>query len=237
MLRNAKPYSRPADALRADTKTDQFKIKSERFGQFKLATNKFDQRVNDPDEETRLVPFVDINLNYRSTSEIDLKARTLHNLQPSIFDKAKIDAFIENCTFVVAFAHPTYDMKYNKVPNSNHLKIYCSNINKDLLFKNKNCQMRNSLPAAASFRVHLNNLALFNVQSAMYDKNDVTNDEHLVLSVYVSAKQTIELLPLKTCVIYLNILRYGGEWTVPAKLLSAFADLPLTPPIHAAHYA
>ncbi|AHD25512.1 ac132 [Choristoneura murinana nucleopolyhedrovirus] len=220
MPKNEKPYSR-----QSTVKAEQVKI-TERSNQFKAASNKYGKRVGEPDKETRLVAFVNIKLNNEATPEMNRQSKIVYEQQkPSIFNKANVEAFIQKCTFVVAFAHPTYSIEYNKISQTNLLKIYCMNINSELLFKNKNEQMLNALPHAAAFRVQINNELPSKVENVMYDKQT----EQLILSVYFSPKQTMESLPLKKCVIYFNTLS-TTEWSVPSDLLRAFANLPLTQP-------
>lgn len=219
------PYFRPAGAPREG--------EGERSGQFRAASGKYGKRVNEPDADTQLVALVNIQLNHLATAEMDLRAKTMREQQPSIFSAANVKAFIGECTFVVAFAHPTYTIQFNKIPQTNQLKLFCSNINKDLLFKNKNQQLRNALPAASAFRVQLNERLVFRPQAVMYDRIDAQQSQ-LVLSLPFSTKQTIELLPLRKCVVYMNILQ-RAEWTVPPELLRAFEHLPLAAPIAAPH--
>ncbi|AUR45054.1 hypothetical protein Spob023 [Spilosoma obliqua nucleopolyhedrosis virus] len=219
-----KPYSRPSDAPSAGVT----EIKIERSNQFKAASGKFGKRhVDKFNKETRLTGFIDIKLvDYQRSLKLNDKLESMLKRQKSIFSD-KI-AFEQKQTFVVAFAHPTYSIKYKKSP-TNELKIYCDNINKDLLFKNKNRQLSNALPNVASFRVHINDQTIFNVQTAIYDREDA----QLILSLYLSPQQLIELLPLKKCVIFLNILPFKN-WTVPLDLMHAFMNLPLPPPLPAA---
>ncbi|AKR14104.1 hypothetical protein [Dasychira pudibunda nucleopolyhedrovirus] len=224
MPRDTKPYSRPANAPRPGVKT-------ERSNQFKAASTKYGKRVNDADKETRPVAFVDIKLNHRATPEMEQRMQAVYARQkPSIFNESAVAEFIKNRTFVVAFAHPTYTIQFNKIPAVDQLRVYCSNINKDLLFKDKNQQMRNALPNAASFRVQINDEPLFKVQTVVYDKESA----QLVLTIRFLPRQTMELLPMKKCVVYLNILSNASvDWAVPADLLRAFAKLALAPPIPA----
>nr|UIX56152.1 HycuOrf-24 hypothetical protein [Hyphantria cunea nucleopolyhedrovirus]UIX56298.1 HycuOrf-24 hypothetical protein [Hyphantria cunea nucleopolyhedrovirus] len=217
-----KPYSRPSTA--PGTETGETEI--ERFDQFKAASGKFGKRVSVKKKEAaRLNAFVDIKV-VETGQMLDERVEAATKQLKSIFSDTI--TFVQKQTFVVAFAHPTYSIKYKKNPN-NELKVYCDNINKDLLFKNKNRQLSNALPNVASFRVYINDKILYNVQSAMYDREDA----QLILSLYMSPHQALDLLPLKKCVIFLNILP-SKNWTVPADLMRAFETLPLPPPLPAA---
>ncbi|AGR56913.1 hypothetical protein [Choristoneura occidentalis alphabaculovirus] len=217
-----KPYRRRPGVKAEEDQT------TERLNQFKAASGKYGKRVGEPEKKPRLAAFINIKLNHEATPEMDRRSKIFYEQQkPSIFNRANVEAFIKKCTFVVAFAHPTYPMEYNKISNTNYLKIYCMKINTDLLFKDKNQQMLNVLRASA-FRVQLNDQLPLTVMSVMYDK------KQLVLSVYFTQPQIIEWLPLKKCVIYFNTLS-TVEWSVPSDLLSAFANLPLTPPTYAPH--
>lgn len=197
----------------------------ERLHQFGVSSGKLG-RSSKRHKKKRLIAFVDFSA-YKPTQDLELKAQNLYaQRKPSIFDN--VNDFVRRDTFVVVFAHPTYEIVYNRMPNSNLLNIYCSNINKKLLFKDTNDEMRNKLPNAMAFRVQLNNETPFNIKSATYDR------KQLGLIIALTSNQIKELLPLQKCVIYLNILS-SRFWTVPPDLLALFFNLPLQPPISAAH--
>ncbi|AGR57062.1 hypothetical protein [Choristoneura rosaceana nucleopolyhedrovirus] len=201
-------------------KLPRHSVKLERPNQFEAAVKKYGKRRKQRDEKKQLVKFNDINQSNSKTIELDQRLKIVYEQQkPSIFNETNVQSF------VVAFAHPTYPIKYKKIPHTNILKIYCSKIRVNLLFKNDDLKMLNTLPKASTFRVQINDQQLFKVQNVMYDKEE----RQLVLSINFSKEQTLELLPQKKCVIYFNILS-TAEWSVPEDLLNAFANLPLEPP-------
>lgn len=215
MPKNVKPYNRPATNL---------PVAEERSKQFKAASRKFGKRVNEPEKNTKLVEFANITLNYEATPEMKQRMQNFVRDRQSIFNKYDVTTFIANSTFVAAFAHPTYEMEYNKIFNTNNLKIYCKNINKKLLFKNENFIIMNLLPDVSAFRVQINDKASFIVQSVIYEDNE------LIVTINLSPDQARELLPLSKCIIYLNILYAKKEWKVPPDLMLAFTNLPLAEP-------
>ncbi|AAK85681.1 hypothetical protein [Epiphyas postvittana nucleopolyhedrovirus] len=183
---------------------------------------KFSRNIKKTLKPAQLAAFVNINFDLPT---VDTSVQNAYDhRKPSIFNDTNVRSFLEKNTFVVVFAHPTYNIEYNSV-GKNGVIIKCANINKKLLFEDENKKLLNVLPTSTAFRVQINNENPMHVERVTY------NDNKLEIQLKMSTQLLNKLLPMLKCVIYFNILTTNQTpWNVPDELFNTFVNLKLRTP-------